>query len=71
MTLNDAEPNKTYKIKNICGIYRLRLSELGFNPGCKIMITNKSHVNLLVINCRDGQIALRKEEADCIIVEVL
>ena len=71
MNLNDAEPNTTYKIISINGKHRLRLAELGFNPGCKIIITNKSHVNLLVINCRDSQIALRKEEADCITVDVL
>ena len=41
-------------VNKIGGPHKLRLSELGFNPGCKIMITNKSHVNLLVINCRDS-----------------
>lgn len=71
MNLNDAEPNKNYKIKSISGFHRQKLAELGFNPGCNIKITNKSHHNLLVINCRDSQIALRKDEADCIFVESL
>ena len=69
MTLNEAEQNKTYLIKSISGIYRQRLSELGFNPGCKITITNKHHKGLFVINCRESQIALRTQEAECIQIE--
>lgn len=69
MTLYDAEQNKTYKIKSISGIFRQRLSELGFNPGCKITITNKHHKGLVVINCRESQIVLRKQEAECIQIE--
>lgn len=69
MTLYDANQNTTYLVKSISGIYRQRLSELGFNPGCKIKVTNKHHNGLLVINCRESQIALRKQEAECIQIE--
>ena len=69
MSLNDVEPNKIYKILQITGTYRNRLAELGFNPGCKIIVTNKHHKGLLVINCRESQITLRTKEADCIHVE--
>ena len=69
MTLYDAEPHKKYIIKSISGIYRLRLAELGFNPGFKITITNKHHKGLVVINCRESQIVLRKQEAECIQIE--
>ena len=69
MTLYDANQGTTYLIKSISGIYRQRLSELGFNPGCKIKVTNKHHNGLLVINCRESQIALRKQEAECIQIE--
>ena len=71
MTIIDAEQNKIYQIVSICGDVRQRLSELGFNPGCKIRVVNKHHNGLLVINCREGQIALRKQEAECIQIEVL
>jgi Fe2+ transport system protein FeoA len=66
MTLFDGSAGETYKILSICGTVRLRLSELGFNPGCKIKILNKQHTDMMVVNCRESQIALRKEEAQCI-----
>ena len=66
MTLFDGSAGETYKIESICGTVRLRLSELGFNPGCCIKILNKQHTDMMVVNCRDSQIALRKEEAQCI-----
>jgi len=69
MTLYEAKQDTTYIIKSILGIHRNRLSELGFNPGCKIKVTNKHHNGLLVINCRESQIALRKQEAECIQIE--
>jgi Fe2+ transport system protein FeoA len=71
MTLDDAEKNKIYQIISICGNARQRLSELGFNPGCKIRVVNKHYNGLLVINCRESQIALRKQEAKCIQIEEL
>ena len=66
MTLFDGSAGETYKILSICGTVRLRLSELGFNPGCCIKILNKQHTDMMVVNCRESSIALRKEEAQCI-----
>ena len=69
MTLFDGSAGETYRIESICGTVRLRLSELGFNPGCEIKILNKQHTNMMVVNCRESHIALRKEEAQCIHIE--
>ena len=66
MTLFDGNSGETYKILSICGSVRIRLSELGFNPGCEIKILNKQHTDMMVVNCRESHIALRKEEAQCI-----
>ncbi len=66
MTLNNAIPGIDYEIIHISGLYRQRLAEMGFNPGCNIRVTNKSIKDMMVINCRNSAIALRKEEADCI-----
>ena len=66
MTLFDGSAGETYRIESICGTVRTRLSELGFNPGCEIKILNKQHTNMMVVNCRESHIALRKEEAQCI-----
>ena len=66
MTLFDGSAGETYKIESICGSVRTRLSELGFNPGCEIKILNKQHTDMMVVNCRESHIALRKEEAQCI-----
>jgi Fe2+ transport system protein FeoA len=66
MTLFDGSAGETYKIESICGTVRTRLSELGFNPGCEIKVLNKQHMDMMVVNCRESQIALRKEEAQCI-----
>ena len=66
MTLFDGSAGETYRIESICGTVRTRLSELGFNPGCKIKILNKQHTDMMVVNCRESSIALRKEEAQCI-----
>ena len=66
MTLFDGSAGETYKIESMCGTVRTRLSELGFNPGCKIKILNKQHTDMMVVNCRESHIALRKEEAQCI-----
>jgi len=66
MTLFDGSAGETYRIESICGTVRLRLSELGFNPGCCIKVVNKHYNDIMVVNCRDYQIALRKEEAMCI-----
>ena len=66
MTLFDGSADETYRIESICGTVRTRLSELGFNPGCKIKILNKQHTDMMVVNCRESSIALRKEEAQCI-----
>lgn len=71
MNLDDGIANKTYRIKSICGDVRQRLAELGFNPGCIIKVVNKHPNTLMVINCRDSQIALRKKEAHCIQIEEL
>ena len=68
MTLFDGSAGETYKIESICGTVRTRLSELGFNPGCKIKILNKQHTNMMVVNCRESSIALRKEEAQSIFI---
>ena len=68
MTLFDGSAGETYKIESICGTVRTRLSELGFNPGCKIKILNKQHTDMMVVNCRESQIALRKEEAQSVYV---
>ena len=69
MTLFDGSAGETYRIESICGTVRSRLSELGFNPGCEIKILNKQHTNMMVVNCRESHIALRKEEAECIYIE--
>ena len=69
MTLFDGSAGETYTIESICGTARTRLSELGFNPGCKIKILNKQHTDMMVVNCRESSIALRKEEAQCIHIE--
>ncbi len=66
MTLFDGSAGETYRIESICGTVRTRLSELGFNPGCEIKILNKQHTDIMVVNCRESHIALRKEEALCI-----
>ena len=68
MTLFDGSAGETYKIESICGTVRIRLSELGFNPGCKIKILNKQHTDMMVVNCRESSIALRKEEAQSIYI---
>ena len=68
MTLFDGSAGETYKIESICGTVRTRLSELGFNPGCKIKILNKQHTDMMVVNCRESSIALRKEEAQSIYI---
>lgn len=68
MTLFDGSAGETYRIKSIFGTVRIRLSELGFNPGCKIKILNKQHTDLMVVNCRESSIALRKEEAQSIFI---
>ncbi len=66
MTLFDGFVGETYRIEFICGAVRTRLSELGFNPGCEIKILNKHNAAMMVVNCRESHIALRKEEAQCI-----
>ena len=66
MTLFDGSAGETYRIESICGTVRTRLSELGFNPGCEIKILNKQYADMMVVNCRESHIALRKEEAQCI-----
>ena len=63
MTLDLGIPGVEYEIIHIKGDYRNKLAEMGFNPGCKIKISNKSIRGMLVINCRNSAIALRKEEA--------
>ena len=68
MTLFDGSAGETYRIESICGTVRSRLSELGFNPGCDIKILNKQHTDMMVVNCRESHIALRKEEAQCIAI---
>ena len=68
MTLFDGSAGETYKIESICGTVRTRLSELGFNPGCKIKILNKQHTDMMVVNCRESSIALRKDEAQSIYI---
>ena len=68
MTLFDGSAGETYRIESICGTVRTRLSELGFNPGCKIKILNKQHTDMMVVNCRESSIALRKEEAQSIYI---
>ena len=68
MTLFDGSAGETYKILSICGTVRLRLSELGFNPGCCIKILNKQHTDMMVVNCRESHIALRKEEAQSVYI---
>ena len=68
MTLFDGSAGETYKIESICGTVRTRLSELGFNPGCKIKILNKQHTDMMVVNCRESSIALRKEEAQSVYI---
>jgi Fe2+ transport system protein FeoA len=68
MTLFDGSAGETYNIESICGTVRTRLSELGFNPGCKIKILNKQHTDMMVVNCRESSIALRKEEAQSIYI---
>lgn len=68
MNLLDAEINQEYTIQSITGIYRQKLSELGFNPGCKIKIVNKQISSMMVVNCRESHIALRKDEAKCIFI---
>lgn len=68
MTLFDGSAGETYRIESICGTVRSRLSELGFNPGCEIKILNKQHTDMMVVNCRESHIALRKEEAECIAI---
>jgi len=70
MTLFDGCAGETYRIESICGTARRRLSELGFNPGCEIKILNKQLTGMMVVNCRESQIALRKEEAQSIFIEV-
>jgi Fe2+ transport system protein FeoA len=69
MTLFDGSAGHTYIIEHICGTVRTRLSEMGFNPGCKITILNKQHSDMMVVNCRESHIGLRKEEAQCIHIE--
>ena len=71
MTLFDGSAGETYRIESICGTVRARLAELGFNPGCEVKILNKQHTNMMVVNCRESQIALRKEEAQCIHIEIV
>lgn len=60
-------------IKDDCkGEARRRLLDLGFVKGTKITVQNVSPLgNPIAYNLRDTLIALRKEQADCIIIKTI
>lgn len=48
--------------------YQSRLMELGFTRGEKVTILNRSPFGDFIVSVRDAVIALRKEEALCLLV---
>jgi Fe2+ transport system protein FeoA len=66
-----AEKGNFYEILSVVGINRCRLAELGFNKGTLVSVNSHSENGPIKVNIRNYQIALRKEEAEDIIVKIV
>jgi Fe2+ transport system protein FeoA len=64
-------PEKNYcKIINIIGTQRNKLAELGFSKEL-IVYVELTNSNIMKVKCRGYYIALRKSEAEKILVEII
>jgi Fe2+ transport system protein FeoA len=64
-------PEKNYcKIINIIGTHRNKLAELGFSKEL-IVYVELTNSNIMKVKCRGDYIALRKSEAEKILVEII
>ncbi len=53
-----------------CADFKLRLQELGFTPGCEIMLMSETLFGgPLSFRVRDAKIALRRQDADLVMVQ--
>jgi Fe2+ transport system protein FeoA len=66
-----AEKGNFYEILSVVGINRCRLAELGFNKGTLVSVNSHTENGPIKVNIRNYQIALRKEEAEDIIVKIV
>ena len=66
-----AEKGNFYEILSVVGINRCRLAELGFNKGTLVSVNSHTENGPVKVNIRNYQIALRKEEAEDIIVKIV
>lgn len=76
LLLSDLRPGNEAEIigikENYRGEARMRLLDLGFVRGTKIKIQNISPLgNPIAYNLRDTLIALRKEQADSILIKII
>lgn len=66
-----AEKGNLYEILSVKGVNRCRLAELGFNQGTLVSVNSHTENGPVKVNIRNYQIALRKEEAEDIIVKIV
>jgi Fe2+ transport system protein FeoA len=66
-----AEKGCIYEIISVKGVTRCRFAELGFNQGMLVTVSSHSENGPIKVNIRNYQIALRKEEAEDIIVKIV
>jgi Fe2+ transport system protein FeoA len=66
-----AEKGCIYEILSVKGVNRCRFAELGFNKGMLVTVSSHSENGPIKVNIRNYQIALRKEEAEDIIVRIV
>jgi Fe2+ transport system protein FeoA len=66
-----AEKGCIYEILSVKGSNRCRFAELGFNQGTLVTVSSHSQNGPIKVNIRNYQIALRKEEAEDIIVRIV
>lgn len=60
-----------YEILSVIGNNRCRFAELGFNKGTLVTVNSHDENSPVKVNIRNYQIALRKEEAEDIIVKIV
>ena len=59
-------------ILGLVGVHRDRLSQMGFNPGTRLLVANTDGSgSVLLIMIKGYQLALRKDEAKAVLVRVL
>lgn len=68
--LSELTPHFTGTIQNHQGdeFYQARLIELGFTRGERVQILRRTPFGDFIVNIRTAVIALRKEEAHCLLV---